>query len=175
MTPFPAGSTGPSELDPEPPSSRRRERPGVVGAALADQPRAAAERRRPGRDVRRLAAGPQHDRATWRRRRGERLLEAHDDVEHEVAEGDDRIAYDPRMALAAARIGVVARATTARGDSAAAVRSLLLGGLLGASAAAAARRLRPPRRRRERRPGSARSRARRATASCPSAGAADGP
>ena len=90
MTPFPAGSTGPDELDAELAQPRRRERAGVVGAALADEARAAAEGRDPGRDVRRLAARAEHDPRGRVGAGRERLLEPDDHVEHEVAEAEDR-------------------------------------------------------------------------------------
>ena len=57
MTPLPVRLDGPGELDPELDQSGRREGARVVGASLADEPRAAAERGDPGRDVRRLAPG----------------------------------------------------------------------------------------------------------------------
>ena len=98
MTPFPVGSTGPSEADTEVAQPRGGDRACVVGAPLADEVRAAAEGSDPGRHVRRLAAGPQHDARRGVGARRERLLEADDHIEDEIAEAEDRQAlYHPCM------------------------------------------------------------------------------
>ena len=154
MTPFPAGSTGPTSSTP---SSSRRDAASdarVVGAALADEPRAAPERRDPGRDVGRLAARPEHDPRGRVGAGRERLLEPDDHVEHEVSEAADRHRLrSSHGTCAACRRGADpwGRTLVARGERAGSrkMRTFVIGGLVGASAAAAARRLRPRRPRRE--------------------------
>ncbi len=84
-----AGSDRSDELDTVRRELSRDELGRRVVAALRDAARVRSERRRPGCDVRRLAA-----RAGARARphvvaRGERLLEPHDHVEHQVADGCD--------------------------------------------------------------------------------------
>ena len=79
--------TGPTTSTPRPRSSPRDELAGRVVAALRHEPRLGAERRRPRGDVRGLPAG-----ADARRRDAvvvgrERLVEARDHVEEQVAEG----------------------------------------------------------------------------------------
>ena len=105
-----------------------------VSRALAEEPCPSAQLGHPGRNVRRLPAGAEPRRRVGVGARRERLAQADDHVEKQVAERDDH-AYDPPMD------GESRRSRT---------RSFLVGAAVGASAAlAAARRLRPKERKRE--------------------------
>ena len=95
----------PEQADTEVAQPRGGDRACVVGAPLADEVRAAAEGSDPGRHVRRLAAGPQHDARRGVGARRERLLEADDHIEDEIAEAEDRHRlYDPRMERASSAL-----------------------------------------------------------------------
>ena len=107
----------------------------VVVRANADEAGRAAQLRHPGGDVRRLPARAEPRHGVCVRALGERLREADDHVQQEVAERHEHQAYDPPMD------GESRRSRT---------RSFLVGAAVGASAAiAAARRLRPKERKRE--------------------------
>ena len=128
---------GTDDLDTAIRQLARDELAGGVVAALRDAPRAGAECLRPRRHVGRLAA-----RAGARGRAhvpagSERLLQAHDHVEHHVAERCDQHSYNRPM----------------EGEERAKrLRSFVIGSVVGASAAVAAARRRRnlARRRRER-------------------------
>ena len=80
----------PEQADTEVAQPRGGDRARVVGAPLADEVRAAAEGSDPRRHVRRLATGAQHDARRGVGARRERLLEADDHIEDEIAEAEDR-------------------------------------------------------------------------------------
>ena len=164
MTPLPSVSTGPASSTPTRSSASAARRPFGIVCPLADPPRRRAERRDPRGDVRALAArGQRHLRGRVGAARDLRP-DAHDDVEHEVTERDDlhrlRSSHGRRRRVAGAsrpahahrahpvvRPGRAGRRVRGRGRRCAAPG----GGEVGPC-----------------RQGSARSRARRATASCSS-------
>ena len=123
---------------PRAPRAPRDELAGGVVAALREAAGVGAERRRPGRDVGRLAAGAgARSRANVVAGR-ERLVEPHDHVEHHVSES-----HDPALV----------QSSHGRRGQARTCALVRLGGLLGASAAiATARRRRDIARRRQRSP-----------------------
>ena len=94
----PASALGRADdLDPAGGETASRELTGVVRAPLADEPRAGAELGRPGRDVRRLAAGREVRLRRCVRARRHRPTEPHDDVERQVAEGADEHGEDRKI------------------------------------------------------------------------------
>ena len=95
-----------------------------------DQPRTSAERSRPGRDVRSLAAGGDAYASVGVRVFGHRLVQTDDDVEEQVAERADVHGGEP----------TIERVNGGGGRSR--LGSFLLGGLLGGLAGVAASRLR---------------------------------
>ncbi len=144
------------------------ELPGIVSAALADEPGPRAEFGRPRRDVRRLTAGADPDLGALVGTGDERPGRPHDHVEQQVAErghahGRTLVVWQATFAQASgsvlrpwARADVMAnyayrrrRLAIVEGErQRGPFRSFVLGGLVGAAGAiAAARRLKSPSRR----------------------------
>ena len=80
---------GLSSSTPSASSRSAASRPSASAAALAQPPGGAAQRADPRRDVRRLPAGRQRHPCGRVRAPGDLPVDPHDDVEHEIPEGDD--------------------------------------------------------------------------------------
>ena len=76
----------PDDVDPSFPKPCPRHRAGLVVTRSSDEPGGRAERSRPRGEIRRLAAGRQHDLRLGIALDRDRPAQSHDDVEGEVSE-----------------------------------------------------------------------------------------